>query len=160
MGLDMFLDEHIYYGGKWRGNKAHGEGHTLTVSGKFADDNKLENDNIQEVTREVGYWRKANQIHGWFVENVMKGNDDCSRTYVSWNNLNELHDLCVDVLNAIDNKDWTKVNQLLPPTEGFFFGDYDVTNEWYKQDIEYTVDMLSKILKEDKGYSYYYTASW
>ena len=23
------------------------------------------------------YWRKANQIHAWFVDNVQQGNDDC-----------------------------------------------------------------------------------
>ena len=26
---------------------------------------------------EVGYWRKANQIHNWFVENIQNGIDDC-----------------------------------------------------------------------------------
>ncbi len=26
---------------------------------------------------EVGYWRKANQIHNWFVKNVQGGVDDC-----------------------------------------------------------------------------------
>ena len=160
MGLDMYLDEHIYYGGKWRGNKTHAEGHTLSVSGKFADDNNLKTDDIQELTREVGYWRKANQIHGWFVENAMKGNDDCSRTYVSVAELQKLHDTCVEVLQALDDKRWKRVEELLPPTEGFFFGEYDVKTEWYRSDIEYTIKVLSSILKEDKGHSYYYTASW
>jgi len=160
MGLDMYLDEHIYYGGKWRSNKSHGEGHTLSVTGKFALDNNLEETNIQELTREVAYWRKANQIHGWIVENAMSGVDDCTRTYIHRDSLQKLHDICVDVKTALDEKRWKDVEKLLPPTEGFFFGDYDVTTDWYRQDIEYTIKALSSILKEDKGHSYYYTASW
>ncbi len=160
MGLDMYLDEHIYYGGKWRNGESHSEGHTLSVTGKFALDNNLEESNIQELTREVAYWRKANQIHGWLVENAMDGVDDCTRHYIPRSKLQELHDICVDVLKALDEKRWTDVDKLLPPTEGFFFGDYDVTTDWYRQDIEYTIKALSSILKEDKGHSYYYTASW
>ena len=29
------------------------------------------------IIEQVGYWRKANQIHNWFVENVQDGEDDC-----------------------------------------------------------------------------------
>jgi hypothetical protein len=30
--------------------------------------------------RYVGYWRKANAIHRWFVEHVQDGNDDLARS--------------------------------------------------------------------------------
>ena len=33
--------------------------------------------NDDETHEEVGYWRKANAIHGWFVRNVQNGKDDC-----------------------------------------------------------------------------------
>ena len=37
---------------------------------------------------EVGYWRKANAIHNWFVNNIQNGKDDCRRYEVSKENLN------------------------------------------------------------------------
>ena len=38
----------------------------------------------------VAYWRKANHIHGWFVENVQNNEDDCDEYYVSRTKLEEL----------------------------------------------------------------------
>ena len=32
------------------------------------------------VTIGVGYWRKANQIHKWFVDNCQNGRDECQET--------------------------------------------------------------------------------
>ena len=32
------------------------------------------------VRTEAGYWRKANQIHGWFVNKCQDGVDDCQLT--------------------------------------------------------------------------------
>ena len=27
---------------------------------------------------EIGYWRKSNQIHKWFVDNIQEGVDNCA----------------------------------------------------------------------------------
>ena len=54
----------------------------------------------QEVTFRLGYWRKANAIHNWFVENVQNGEDDCGRYYVSTEKLEELKADCEDSLRA------------------------------------------------------------
>ncbi len=43
----------------------------------------------------VGYWRKANAIHKWFVDNVQDGKDECQTTYVSKENLEKLKEICV-----------------------------------------------------------------
>ena len=43
-----------------------------------------------EHNRETGYWRKANHIHQWFVENIQDGNDDCREYYVPRERLKEL----------------------------------------------------------------------
>ena len=43
---------------------------------------------------EVGYWRKANAIHNWFVVNVASGEDDCSSYPVSQDQLECLRNLC------------------------------------------------------------------
>ena len=53
---------------------------------------------------EVCYWRKANQIHNWFVENVQDGDDDCRDYYVSEEDLEELREDEV----RWDRSDWRR----------------------------------------------------
>jgi hypothetical protein len=53
------------------------------------------------VSRCVGYWRKANGIHGWFVR-LDGGEDTCQRINVSIDDLTKLRDEC---LNALANRD-------------------------------------------------------
>ena len=93
---------------------------------------------------EVGYWRKANQIHKWFVDNVQGGNDNCGYYYVSTKSMKELLDLCKEV-----KENPSKAPELLPTQDGFFFGgtEYD---EWYFKDIDYTIDELTRLLDEEK----------
>ena len=98
-------------------------------------------------------WRKSNQIHKWFVDNVQYGNDDCNRYEVSKEQLQELQNLCKKVLN---NHELAK--ELLPTQSGFFFGptEYD---EFYFQDLEYTIKEIDKLLKLDYHW-YEYFSSW
>lgn len=49
---------------------------------------------------DVGYWRKANQIHNWFVQNVQGGEDDCEFYEVSQSKLIELRDTCQKVIDT------------------------------------------------------------
>ena len=50
---------------------------------------------------ESSRWRKANQIHNWFVENVQDGIDDCSyHNEVTKEILEELLDICQRVLDG------------------------------------------------------------
>jgi hypothetical protein len=100
------------------------------------------------------YWRKANQIHAWFVDNVQQGNDDCGEYYVSHEKLKELLDLV--------NKALAERNpNLLQPRAGFFFGSYDI-DEWYWNDLKNTKTKLDRIfaLPEMSKLSFYYTSSW
>lgn len=90
------------------------------------------------VTVTCAYWRKANQIHGWFVKEIQEGTDDCREYSVSVSSLRELLDL---VSEALDKKDAT----LIPPVEGFFFGGNEV-DEGYWQDLEDTKDQMMRIL--------------
>jgi hypothetical protein len=110
----------------------------------------------QEVTFRVAYWRKANAIHDWFVQNVQGGVDECQEAWVSREQLQELITICEQVL-----ADMSKAEQLLPTRSGFFFGgtDYD---EFYKQDLEYTVERLKKILGDPalQKMDFYYQSSW
>lgn len=154
MGLDMYLNKKTYVK-NWK-HMSDDEKHTVSVEGKSSKQIKPER--ITHIEEEIGYWRKANQIHNWFVNNVQGGIDDCKSHYIDVDNLEELSNLCKEVL-----ADHSKADKLLPAQPGFFFGgtEYD---GWYFQNLEYTVDMIDGILKEmkenDTYYEFYYESSW
>lgn len=117
----------------------------------------------------VDYWRKANHIHKWFVENVQDTVDDCDSYIVTEEQLEDLLEICEIVLEHstlvyedeeyIVNSNIAK--KLLPTSSGFFFGseEYD---QWYYRDVEYTVELLKKVLAEtdfDKE-MIVYSSSW
>jgi hypothetical protein len=103
----------------------------------------------------VGYWRKANAIHGWFIKESGK-EDDCSPLYFSSTQLNDLRKVCLEVM---DKKDEDFAMENLPPTEGFFFGSYGV-DAYYYEDVENTIDILNKALDVNNVAYYEYCASW
>jgi hypothetical protein len=110
------------------------------------------------VECEAMYWRKANAIHNWFVQNVQDGEDDCGSYHVSRDKLKALHDTVREVLGDVD-----KADDLLPTQGGCFFGstEYD---EGYWQDLEDTDKRLTAILEipeeELKHWSFEYQSSW
>lgn len=104
---------------------------------------------------EVGYWRKANAIHQWFVDNVQNGIDECQETLVERDKLIELLKICQEVKEHPE-----RASELLPTQSGFFFGgtEYD---EWYFNDIDDTIKILKKVLNDkDKNVEIFYQASW
>lgn len=101
----------------------------------------------------VAYWRKANQIHGWFVDNVQGGKDECEEHHVTREQIQTLHDLCA---KAVAEKNAA----LIQPRGGFFFGSTEI-DEWYWKDLEFTVEQLNRVLKEhDESWEFYYRSSW
>jgi hypothetical protein len=48
--------------------------------------------------REVGYWRKANAIHGWFVRECGNNVDECQEIVVPKIKMMELQALCLSAL--------------------------------------------------------------
>lgn len=106
---------------------------------------------------EVAYWRKANEIHNWFVENVQNGDDDCcAHREITISDLATLRELCTRVLIDPD-----LAEELLPTQSGFFFGstNYD---EWYKNDLENTIEQIDNILAttDFNTEALYYVSSW
>jgi hypothetical protein len=89
----------------------------------------------------VAYWRKANAIHKWFIDNRADGIDECQPISAHVSHLKELLELCEQVLADNDLAD-----ELLPTEVGFFFGgtEYD---ESYFQDIQYTKDRLTEVVR-------------
>ena len=111
---------------------------------------------LKELVYEGMYWRKANAIHAWFVENVQNGEDNCEEYYVSREQLEELMRLCGEVIANPD-----KAAELLPPAGGFFFGAAEV-DEWYRENVKRTYEELKALLLLDMGewWSFSYRASW
>lgn len=143
MGLDMYLNAKRYL---W-----HTENELADKVAEAFPELKVRR--VKEVIVEVMYWRKANAIHKWFVDNVQDGNDDCGDYYVSREQLADLRDLIVDVLE-------TKEASRLPPQAGFFFGSTDV-DDWYWQDLNQTKEGLDRILEEfPDQWDFEYHSSW
>jgi hypothetical protein len=153
MGLDMYLTRKTYVK-QWSHQTPEEKFEiTITKGGKPYDGIDLSN--VTNIEEEVGYWRKANQIHRWFVENVQGGVDDCGEYSVGKKQLEELLGLCREVLN-----DHSKAEELLPSAGGFFFGNTDY-EEGYYDDVERTIVMLDKILGEtNPNQDIYYSSSW
>lgn len=174
MGLDMYLYKKMYVGNDY---KKPTEQAKIKVKG-------VKQERVTEIVEKIGQWRKANQIHQWFVDNVQDGEDDCKEYYVY---REQLHDLLVLVNRVLKSSKLIKgkinngtkwengvqteiiedglvmentavAKELLPCTEGFFFGgtDYD---EYYYQDLKDTKKILEEALKETEG-DFYYRSSW
>jgi len=168
MGLDMYLrarkyvSDYSYQEGKERDEF---EG-ILSAIGLDRDDIAVETPSAY-VEVGVGYWRKANHIHNWFVENLANGEDDCKPVYVNRKDLVELYNLVNDVMKVKDRQEANpdealpSPEDLLPTTEGFFFGDTEY-DDWYWMQTEYTRDRLKVILENPKfeDYDFEYRASW
>ena len=189
MGLDMYLSRKKYIGANYehRGVKGVVD---ITIGGKKMP---IDFNKITYIEEDVAYWRKANQIHNYIVDNFADGIDDCRSVYLDLENLEELLNVCkkvrksiefVDgkliqsytfnekgekVKNYIDGKvvkDTSVCEELLPTKEGCFFGNTEY-NEWYVEQIDYTIKALKDIIKEEKEMNkdgiyneYYYCASW
>jgi len=122
---------------------------------QFNAEDAIDKDSFGGITVDLpmGYWRKANQIHNWFVENVQDGEDDCNKYYVTREQLEQLRSTCLEVIVDID-----KAEDLLPTGAGFFFGstNYD---QYYVQDLVDTVDIINRCLST-KFDSFEYQSSW
>lgn len=73
------------------------------------------------LSLEVGYWRKANQIHNWFVYKVQDGFDECEPHEVSADDLVYLVDTIDRALEESMRLGVESAAKILPIAEGFFF---------------------------------------
>ena len=142
MGLDMYLTKRTYVQ-NWDYMK---ESEKNYVSIKGADEGHIKGERVQYITEQLCYWRKANQIHNWFVKNVQGGEDDCGKYIVSLPEIKQLMDVCYEVMT--DN---SKAKELLPTAEGFFFGGggYD---EFYYTQVTNTYKILKELVEELESY--------
>lgn len=125
--------------------------------------------------QECHYWRKANAIHNFFVENVQDGEDDCGTYYVSKLVIEDLAERCDLVLQLLDKSPkkeveyfcgyqrnengemvemfdtmnvydvGNEIQNLLPTQDGFFFGSTEYS-EHYRNTILETKELCDQLL--------------
>jgi hypothetical protein len=177
MGLDMYLYKKTFLktAKHWEEPKRQ----TITVETGGVVDQNIKPERVSFITETVGEWRKANQIHNWFVNNVQDYVDDCKEHHVSIEQLEELLETCKKVVislviskvetiqievysmeDSVTFLDTSIAEELLPTQSGFFFGSTDYDDQ-YLQDLETTIEILETVLSEDNEWSdFYYQSSW
>jgi hypothetical protein len=181
MGLDMYLYKKTYVQ-QWKHNKPEDQFKvTVKRGGKAykAIDPKL----ICYVTEQVGYWRKFNALHNWFVNECAEGVDDCKDVYVSETKMEELYEVLHkvqsslllspkktlsvkagwgangDIMEDIEVfSDTSVAEELFPSASGFFFGGTEY-GEYYLEQVGKTIELVESLLAEPGG-DFYYQASW
>ena len=138
----------------------------------------------------IGYWRKANHIHAWFVNKVQGGTDDCSYYFVTKDHFLELKEACEKVValnpyptieeeddlfyttastliesGVISKEDYeeleAKLEKIMPTQSGFFFGGTDYC-PCYFDDVKETLEIANKVLEtgDFDKEVYLYHSSW
>jgi len=181
MGLDMYLSKKSYVK-QWSHRKPEDQFDVSVKRGGVTYPN-IKPERVSYVIEELMYWRKANQIHGWFCNNTEEIVADV-KYYVTKTDLEVLLETCksvIEILNTapkvttqvvggwkdgeqymvdVEAYDSDVLQEILPPTQGFFFGS-DTIDDYYKQDIIDTIKFLEEELpdcEEDAEFEYY--ASW
>lgn len=175
MGLDMSLYKKTYV----RSDK-------FILQNEFKD---IKPERIVYVIEDIGYWRKANAIHNWILHRVGLEQEDTNGVDVplTREDLEELLITCKTVLKnsklvkgIVKNgytimpqkgreaniemgkyiADPSVAKELLPTTEGFFFGSQDY-DQYYYADVKDTIGILEEALKAQDFYSeFIYNANW
>lgn len=154
----MYLIEKVYVKNWNHMDDSEKQQISITKNGSdFLSEDKISK--ISNVEVEVAYWRKANAIHKWFVDEVQEGVDDCKEYYVSEEQLKTLLDIVNEILSIEEKEEQKKVaEEKLPTQEGFFFGSTEI-DEVYFDDLVSTKEQLEKALEDPDG-SFYYSSSW
>ena len=96
--------------------------------------------------REIAYWRKHPNLHGWFqAEWESEGNSG------SFNG-NEL-EITWDMLERLE---YDVINGELPQTQGFFFGN-NSDADYYNDDLEFIRNARAELFM---GLKVFYNSSW
>lgn len=157
----MYLRKKTWIGAKYEHNKTKGKIEVETMGKPVFV--KLER--VSEIVEDIAYWRKANAIHKWFVDNIQNGEDDCKPYEFEIEKLEELK-ATIERIFAGENAEARErlANELLPTCEGFFFGSTKIDKDYW-EDLKNTLKIIEEIREDAKqsggGWiSYEYQASW
>ena len=180
MGLDMYVNiRHKNTQNKldayeaWEQKYSYEEFQRLTEEQKEEYRNSEPEYDDEMYGKELMYWRKANQIHNWFVQNCQGGVDDCERYAITVADLKKLKELCQKILTMTEVKrelrptypnGWFEepvhvmqdvrllteegmkfASEHLPSRSGFFFGSTEYDDD-YVWDLENTVEQITDTL--------------
>ena len=140
MGLDMYA----YVAAK------AGQQRAFYESAEFDDDAKDFVNKTVEQPREIAYWRKHPNLHGWMEQlwNSRNGGHQDGNTFngieleLTWEDLEVLE---LDVIAGT-----------LPGTTGFFFGN-DSDEHYREQDLKFIRDARAELFC---GLKVFYNSSW
>lgn len=172
MGLDMYLEKKTYVK-NWDHTPEENK-YEIDIKQGGLKVKHINTEKISEITEDIGYWRKANAIHNWFVNNIQEGNDNCKEYYVPKEKLKKLKEICEKVIESLEKKEINEdgieikptttfanteiAKKLLPTTPGFFFGDTEY-NEWYLSNLKETIKIINNALECEEE-DIYYSSSW
>ncbi len=152
MGLDMYLYKETYVQ-NWSFHTPE-QKWNITVT-KGGEPSRIRPERICTIIEEIVYWRKFNALHTFIVNNFAGGVDECQKIFLYDEQLKKIHDTLKTILD-----DTSLASQLMPPSQGFFFGTYEI-DEWYWKDVENAYKVFSEILSDgEETREYYYQASW
>lgn len=153
MGLDMYLRAERYVSGWAHEKQNEKDCYRAVLMTLGLPLNVCTYCPSMTVSVTVAYWRKSNAIHAWFVDHCQEGVDECQKTEVSREQLEELLALCKSV--TLENAE-----QLLPPKGGFFFGSTTIDEDFMEYDIKPTILQLEAALTLPKEWYFVYQSSW
>ena len=176
MGLDMYVNiRHKNTRSKLEAYKAWENKYSYEEFQRLTEEQKEEYRNSEPeydenmYGKELMYWRKANQIHNWFVQNCQGGVDDCGRYAITVNDLMKLKELCEKILTMTEKRKEMRypsfsatekvevdilyltlegveyATEHLPSRSGFFFGSTEYDNG-YVWDLENTIEQINDTL--------------
>lgn len=153
MGLDMYLRAECYLSPRLPENVRALHAQVASLIGITPCE---ESPSITVVVN-IGYWRKANAIHGYFLRCLKDGADDCRPIAISRDELVELRLLCLRLLASLNVEE---AREKLPPQDGFFFGSSEISDSYWA-DLANTVAILDRALAlPHDSTDYSYRASW
>ena len=141
MGLDMYAyvaakagqQAEFYEGSEWDN-----------------DLNEHRNPNVNKP-RELAYWRKHPNLHGWMAQLWLTREGNALRESNNFNGI-ELELTAED----LDNLEATVKARELPGTSGFFFGN-DADDYYYNDDLKFIQMARAEMFL---GFKVFYNSSW
>lgn len=169
MGLDMYLNKKIYVFTQYQ----YKDNYKTTITIDTGENSlSFETKTGTDYDLADAYWRKANAVHNWFVQNVQNGEDDCGTYELTEEKLKELRDVCEKILSTRVSKGTAiainQAKELLPTKGGFFYGNTDY-DEYYFGELLDTINQIDDLIQteppeEIEGVSfsvyYEYSSSW
>ena len=109
------------------------------------DRGELDYENPIVVAKEIAYWRKHPDLHGW-MENLYREKGGREQSFNG--------DLVVLTLKDLDRLEEDILRKNLPKTSGFFFGE---SMEISLKDLEFVLEARKAI---QEGDTVFYDSSW